>query len=483
MHARRATSRGILGLTAAIAVLLAIPVALPFARAENPASSTAASPSLQWAYGANRTVNSSGTTLNGTYEANAFFGYDVIFTQTNTSSTSYLLELQRTMASNVSVTYCQPDCTSPTSSATLILRATETALGFTNVTTQANVTVNGTAVAALGVIDSTARLRSTLDDSFSITYKGLLGALHTVSGDLRVNESAHVSVAFTPPLGFLPAAPSPGEVWNSTSHYVAVGGWQANFSHSRLLLNGTTLSGSSTYAQNASGNGSVGLRGADFGPITLKNGARVGTIALALAGPFHLREGLVFLPGDSDLFSEGAPPPWAASSFGGQDAELAQVDLAPSSGAHLGLLASSTSFSTSSVSPDQGSGLTPAASGNPGGTPPVLVQGQPEPVATAQQNSQCLSIWTCTPTSIASSSAPGRFGGLLVAAVVVGAVVLVASVVVVRRRPVASPPSPTSSLYPPGAARAPSPQGAWSASGTPRSPKGPVPDDPLDHLW
>ncbi|MGI0132254.1 MAG: hypothetical protein ACREDK_04070 [Thermoplasmata archaeon] len=482
MHIRRPASPRAIGLVISMAILLAVP---SVAAVEGAGATPAASPALQeWAYGAARTVNGSGATPNGSYVAHAFFGYHVILTQTNTSSSTYLLELKRTMASNITVTYCDPDCAAPLATSTLSLRAMEVDTGFANVTTQASVTVNGTSVPATGIIDSSATVTGFVDDSYSAVLHGVL-VNHVGSGALEINESAHLAIAFQPALGLVPDHLYSGEAWNSTSQYTAVGGWAANYSHLRDLVNGTGLQGSSTYAESANGSGHVLLAAVDLGHVTLVDGAQLPTLALTLAGPFHLREGFFFLPGDSDLFATG-PTPWAASSFGGPQAQLAQLDLAPDSGAHLGLLASSTSFASSSMSPATSVGMMSPATSGSGGTAPILVQGQPETVPAAQQGSQCLTVGSCTSTTPqgGSPSPSNRLNSIAALVIVIAAVAVVSAVMVSRRRTIVPPPPATATLYPPGADLPPSPHGGRTPSG-PAARAGPTAaaDDPLDHLW
>ena len=481
MIRRRPATGRILSAATALTLLLAVPALLPPVSA---APAAGAATGQQWAYGAVKIVNASGTSPNGTYSAHAFFGYHVIFSQTNTSATVSLLELERTMASNITVTYCQPDCTTPLTTASISLRAQETDTGFANVTTQANVTVGGVPVSAVGIVNSSSSVAGRIDDTFSATLHGPM-ATHVASGSLEVLESAQLALAFQPALGLAPSTLTTGEVWNSTAHYTGVGAWEANYSHARTLVNGSGVSGASNVSGDASGSGVVSVSGTDLGPVDLAGGVRVPAIALGIAGPFHLREGLLFLPGDSDLFASSSAP-WASSAFGGADIQLADLDLAPVQSGHFGLVASSTSFSSTSTSLDASPvGAAPMASGN-GGTPPVIVQGQPEPVPAAQQGSQCLTVGTCTSPTVGGGTAnPTRTGGLLVLAVAVVAVVALSAVVVARRRPLDSPPSPTRSLYSPGAAHSASPPGARTAPGSPRNGgvPGAPPDDPLDHLW
>src|SRR5262249_40813778 len=120
--------------------------------------------------------------------------------------------------------------------------------------------------------------------------------------------------------------------------------------------------------------------------------------------------------------------------------------------------------------------ITTAASPvNGGSTGPVVVQGQPQSTATAQQWTSCFVDGNC-PTG--GPGAPSR--GLLVG-LVVGSVIglLLVGLVVARPRPIRAPPRPQPDLFATG--------GPGPARTAPRA-TAPAPpesggDDPLANLW
>src|SRR5271155_4892871 len=130
------------------------------------------SSSQQWAYGAQKWVNESFVTSNGTYASEAYFGWQVIFTATNTSSTAVQLEAQRTMGGSFSAQFCSPTCASATAQGTLSIAGHETDTGFANLTTGASVDENGSAVPAVGLLNTHSQSNGNISEALKYSYLG-----------------------------------------------------------------------------------------------------------------------------------------------------------------------------------------------------------------------------------------------------------------------------------------------------------------------
>lgn len=470
-----------IALGAALLVLLALPAlsgpaaAAPVAPAVTSASAGA---SAQWAYGGQQSANVTISVNNATYKMSAFFGWDVIFTETNTSSTTVMVEAQRTMAAKLDASLCAPNCASPTLSGSIGIHGWEQEAAFANFTLAGSVYVNGTPTTALGLINSSAYAKGALNESYSVSYTNTTGVTLTASGALKVTGHANAQIDFTPSLGLVPFNLTAGESWNSTANYTAQGMWAAVYSWTKTTFAGVTTSGSGTPSGNATGNGSVQLYGHDAGTITLKNGVTVPVLEIALVGPFDDHDGFILVPHGSDLFDASAHA-WDSASIGVQTVATTKVDFDAHARGHLGFTAAATSYasSTSTVSGATllSTGASPAASPAVGPSP-TDVQAQPESVPAAQQQSACY-VGSCTGTA-----SHGFTAILLIAvvAVAVAATVGAAYVIGGRRGPQAPRPPVTVPAGAQGIAQPPS----APTPARPSPPNGPeTAEDPLKHLW
>ncbi|HEY6237946.1 MAG TPA: hypothetical protein VIZ68_02015, partial [Thermoplasmata archaeon] len=301
------------------------------------------SPFQQWAYGAQANGSASWTNVSGGYTATltAFFGWDVVITQTNTSETVSQLQASRTMALDLFVTYCKPTCAGAAVKANASFQAWETESGFANVTTAATVYSGGEARPAIGLLNASDRVAANLTESLDGAVHVLLST-RLVSYYLTVQAEAHAAAEFSPALGLVPIGVTPGSTWNATSAFSASGGWAAQFRYATVPLAKPPSDGSRSLSGDLAGSGTVGLSGMDLGSLTLANGDSTDAISLLVAGPFHVREGFLLLPSTSDVFGAGDQA-WSPYANSTTTVATTTVDFGGRL-PHVGLLASSTGY-------------------------------------------------------------------------------------------------------------------------------------------
>lgn len=395
----------------ALAALLIAPgLASPASAAPVPLGSSAPQ---QWAYGADKWVNVTVTLPNATYASHAHFGWQVIFTATNTSASTVMLEAQRTMSGSFTAELCAPNCTHPNVHGTLNVTGWSTATGFANLTTAATVYENGSAVAAFGLQNAQAVGRANLSERMALTLP-ILGVPRTTTSSFFADASSHASVAFTPALGLVPVNLTNDSSWNSSSAFSAAGGWSIAISDGHTPFVGAGANGSFFANGSVNASGTVFVHGHDFGTITLANGMTVPAVGLVLTGPFDDLDGAILMPHDADLFGDGAHG-WGADELGGETVFTSNVDVGMDGFHHVRFVAASSAYSATDASLGSSAGMAPMGP-TPAATSasPTYVQAQPESVATAQQRSGCL-------VSACPSAAPGLLGpGALVAGLVIG---------------------------------------------------------------
>ena len=479
--------RRLLGVAVAT-VLLAVPLLFGTAAASPPTG--AAALTVKWAYGAEKWVNASGTTANGTLTASGFFGWHMILSQGNTSK-GIAIEVNRTMGATLSARYCTPDCTNPIVNASLNVREWEHIVSFVNLTLNGTVDVNGTQVPAVAITDTESSVAANYSENSTASLYTMFGGLRTSSGAVNVRISGHDAVAFAPALGLYPSSPGAGgpwslgngAAWSSESEFNSSGAWSAFYSVVGHRMNGAGGSVSANLGGSLTDHGSVLLNGSYENSTALNNGAVVRAVALALSGPFVLRDGIVFLPSTIDAFGESHQP-WESNQTGRQFASTAALDIGTGIG-HFPLLAAATDYSAAPSSPSlvasaPRSGPQPAASPS-AAAPAARIQGQPESVDAASTGSQCLVTASCTGTP--STPLGPRAGGVAVLVLaVVALAVLAVALIASRRRSVPPPANPHASLYPTGTSPVPPPSVTGSVPVAPPRP-GESPPDPLDNLW
>ncbi|MCI4336616.1 MAG: hypothetical protein L3K17_05405 [Thermoplasmata archaeon] len=371
-------------------VVLALLVVPAFAAPMSaPSGALVVGPSEQWAYGAEKWVNVTVNLPNGTYTEKAFFGWQVIFTATNTSNSTQAWEVQRTVGGSFYAQYCHPNCSAPTAFGNLSIVGLERDAGFANLTTTATVYVNGTAVAAVGLLNASFENSAYLNESMRY---GLSGGSFSgnASAGFDLSGSAHGAVSFSPALGLVPMNVSAPEAWNSSSAFSSAGAWAVAFSASRTSFGGVPTSDASTASGNVDLTGTVALWGSDLGKITLANGVTVPVIALAWTGPFDVVDGVILIPHDFDLFG-GDNHSWGGDELGTEDIATSNLDIRMDAAHHLEVVAAATSYAAADnslvgPSPPSSNGATPLATTSS----PTVVQAQPETVPQAQHGASCL---------------------------------------------------------------------------------------------
>ncbi len=458
---------------AALTMLFALPAVAGTAAAQ-PGPAVQFAPAVtvagtQWAFGGSKTVSADITVMeNGTsYEIqfHGYFGWAVVFTQTNTSNSTFMIEVQRTAGSTVFANLCKPNCAHANLTANYTVSATDQATAFGNFTRVGTVYVAGVPVPALGILNAQGYRQGNYNATARLTGPGGV-VLH--QGSLTVSGKAQANVSFKPALGLIPLQLYVGEAWNSTATFAFAGSWAIQYQWTY-----DQHSGSGNPAGSLTANGTVTLSGFDAGTIHLDNGRMVHVIVLALNGPFDTRDGVIILPhegdflsGDNTAFHLGNTPVGSAVS---PTAITDKVDFdlgAP----HLGVTASATLYNGAVAhGPMVAGGLSAASTSVAGGD----VQAQPMTVPAAQQLAQSLLG--------GGSKASSGLASLLVVALAVALVTIAGTVVTVklRRRPRAPPP-----VRVPEQARRPVPVGALTGEPVPPPPAPPPqPVDPLGHLW
>jgi hypothetical protein len=453
-------------LTAGLLMTFAVPAsAAPTATAS--ISSSAGAPD-QWAYGGQQWVNASTQLSNGVYNSSAFFGWQVVFTATNTTNSTIELTAQRTLVASYNAQYCAPNCDQPRIQGTLNISGIEHDLAYANLTTNGSVTERGLSASAVGILNASSSSQANLTEKL-VLLGTLNGMSRSGSSVLFASGHSHAFVNFgSMGLGLVPWNVTPGASWTSAAPFIAGGTWSLSYLYNRSLAGGPSINGTGNPNGTVNTTGTVRLMGTDLGNVTLKNGLTVPRIQLAVLGPFDLLDGVFFLPHQFDPFGSGARA-WAGASLGTAAAATSEVDFALTSDHRsVRIAAAMTAYGSTDSSLAGGSQSITDTSSSPSsaGTTSVPIQAQPETVPQAQKSSQCytggcfvasppgpLAPGASTPSSVAQSGL-GSFVPVLViglvAVVIVGTVGVIEWRVLARRR----------------AARGRSPN-EWVASGAP----------------
>jgi len=194
----------------------------------------------QWAYGGQGWSNWSISFHDWTFSYNSTFGWTVVFTVVSNSTTGVtMLSEQRTLGITV-----WANITSPKFSAQYLYHAFESDGAFANVTNRSTVYVEGSPVAALGLLNASVAACSAVHQALTVANQTV-----TRSGYLNVTGMAEASVSFSPSLGLIPLNLNGVEEWNSSSTATAAANW--NIAYAFMELNGTTGSGSCATATGA----------------------------------------------------------------------------------------------------------------------------------------------------------------------------------------------------------------------------------------
>jgi hypothetical protein len=382
-----------------------------------------------WAYDVQKNVSFNVTNNGTTYSVTGSLAYAVVFTQTNTSATTFQLEVQRTMGFALTATF-----TAPGVSAVLSSQGVENITGFANFTTNGTVYVGGTPVSAIAIVDQSHTSTASLKQSASITI-----GKHTASGTLTASLNSQGSTTFTPALGLVPNNVTVGETWNASTTIAHVGAIQGSFDWTRTRFDGATYSGNGSLSMNPTITAPETVTGTDLGSVTLLNGLSGQAINLTTTGPIQPRDGVLWTPSGADLFHNNRLWNPASGLLGiGTD----RLDWVPHFRAHFGLIGSQTGFSASpdgnSVAGQPIAGTTTVSAVGPAPqaapTSSEQLQAQPASVPQAQALSNCLEAGQGNCASGGSSSAHGVLTTDVVVVVVgVAAVALLGAVLLSRR--------------------------------------------------
>lgn len=409
---------------AGVALLMAFVAVPALSGAANAAPVTGAAvvnPSTQWAYGGQGWSNNTLQYGNVTITWDAYFGWTVVFTVTQTAPGTWMLEEQRTVGVTVSATY-----TGPVMQATYHYQAQETDVGFANVTNQSVVYVNDQPVGALGLDNASAAVNASISESVTKTVHG-----QTASASLDVSAVGKASVAFNPSLGLIPLNLTGIDMWNSSSMASFAGSWLVSYAWADHGYNGSSGSGSGSNGGSINGSGPVTLTGYKLHTEThgmFHDGKDRIAIILVVQGPFDDRDGFILVPHDLDLFGT-APHHFDSTSYGSAAISAETLFVSPGPGGPSVTAASSTfganDQSMNAMASPAGT-MSPAASpASPGG----VVLAQPMSVAAANAEASCLTHG-CGSSAVAAS----LNGGLLVALVGVAVAVVLGTVGVIEWR-------------------------------------------------
>jgi hypothetical protein len=467
----------VFAIAATLSMLFAIPIvgapgsAAPLANGATPAVAPAtASGSPQWAYVGSKTITGDVTVTgaNGTgfeLQYHAQFGWTVIFTQTNTSSTTFQIEAQRTAGAELYVNLCTPTCANPMWTGNYTATAADQATAFGNFTRDGVVYVNGAPTPALGFLNGSGSDQGNLHSQLTVT--GM--ASQVEKWFFNVSGSAQAQVSFTPELGLIPYSLSPGETWNSSALFNLSGSYALAWQ-----FDGPRGASSGNPSGSISANGTLDLNGAYSQALSLKNGELTRVLLLSVSGPFDMADGVIVLPHMGNVFSGDASALGNHALGFAPLASTSAVDYDSSSG-HLGIAAAATNFRPAVSGSVPTTAMVPAATSSSGGD----IQAQPTTVAVAEAcAATLLTGGSCATVPTTWFTNLFHITGIELLAAIAGIVGLVAVLgVAVGRRPRTPPPVRASSVGP----RVP-----VGASGQlappPRTPPQP-PSDPLGNLW
>jgi hypothetical protein len=420
--AKMGGTKGWLVLTS-VAVLMALAVVPAFAgtASASPAPLTSADTSTnQWAYGGVGWSNN--TLISGVDELtwNASFGWTVIFTATNTSANTTMIEEQRTLGIDLTATYTTPSVT-----ATYSYHGQEVDVAFANLTNNATVYVDGAPVAALGIQNDSTEIAGSIAEAISVTNHG-----STKSASLDVTGSAHTSAQFTPAFGLIPRNLSGVTTWNSTSTIDPQASWNLTYTWANNGFNGQTGGGTRYSNGTLSTPGTVSLTGYNVTRTVVvprfENPTPREAIILIVQGPLGNYDAFVLVPHAFDLFGGGVHA-YDAVALGSASISAETLYVSPGARGPEVTAAATTFGATTTGINSVGTytaGPAPAAAAAPGAT----VTGGPMSVSEAQAESNCLT-GGCTAASSATMGA-----GALVVVAALAVLAVVGSVAVIEWR-------------------------------------------------
>ncbi|MGA7923710.1 MAG: hypothetical protein WCA77_07020 [Thermoplasmata archaeon] len=475
-------------LVGALTALTILSAFLPLASASSTTPQASVTGSAQWAYGAEWASHRTGSTANGSFSATAFYGWEALLSQVNTSATTFSVTVNYSASADLWVEYCSPNCHSAIVTANVTDRAHQEVTAVTNFTNDASVLVAGNAESAVGVSNTSALVSGWLTENTTVDVAGgLLGGAEAASTALAAHATSDSSGTFTPALGLIPTDLTPGMAWSSSSAYAGTGLWGVFVNYTHVKLTGAISHLSDNLTGSLSVPSTITLSGQSTGTQTLNGGVSTNPVNLSLEGPFAFVDGGVLVPVYTNLLQPNSQA-WQSERTGVQAASLSYLDFRGHGVGHFGVLASADSYSSTSVNPQTTDATVfSAMPSTEADTGTALVQAEPQSSTQAAHGLNCIdngvgcvgAPTTANPTLLSS---PVGHGLILIGIIVVLSAVIIV-LVVDRRRRIPSPTHPNAALYPP--AVAPSPSTAPQPRGTPVPPAPPEPDapDPLDNLW
>ena len=407
---------------ALLMAFVAIPALSGAASAASVTSAATANPSTQWAYGGEGWANNSFQYGNVTINWSASFGETVVFTVTNTTPGTWMLEEARTVGITIAASY-----SGPIVQATYHYHAQEVDLAFTNLTNQSFVYVNGQPVPALGVDNASASINAAITESAAKTVKGL-----TESASLDVSGVGQAATSFSPSLGLIPLNLSGVDQWNSTATGSPSASWNISYSWTETGFNGTSGSGSGSKVGALNGSGPVYLNGYKvhlMAPPAFHDGKDRTAIVLVVQGVFDTYDGFIFVPHAFDIFGTAAHD-YDSASLGSAGISAQTLFVSSGTVGPASVSAASTTFGSDDRA--MNALATPVTQASPAAGAPspgdsVLAQPMSVPAANAEAN--CL-----TNGCGGAAAAAGPGGLLLVAAVGVAVALVVGTVGVIEWR-------------------------------------------------
>ena len=399
-------------LTAVLVLSLAVPTA-----SAAPTATTAPG-TTSWAYGGSVGDTVSAVGLNGSYSAHYYFAWKVIITETNTSSTTFQLEAQRTMAAAF---YAEGALSSGAAQANLTVTAWQIETGFANFTSTGTVTTigpNSTSVPAVAMLDENAWGSGNITGILTATWTSLTGS-HSGEIYSSVAAQANAQITFQPGLGLFPLQPYPGESWTSSSAYSATGQYTVAWHIYGTAPWGTSSATGGGTPVSVQTSGNATLYGVDYGTITF-GGDTAAVIGIAVSGNgfnFDDHEGILLLPSVGDLYGGNISSTGATGMPGTATFGTDRIDVSLGSIHSGGIVAARSTYGSSSVFGNTPTSSSQGVSYAAGTTSPATIQGNPMPVSQAEQ--WCL---------VSCPASPNHNGALIVVVLVVAAVAVFAIV-------------------------------------------------------
>jgi uncharacterized membrane protein YgcG len=422
---RRGAARGL--------VLVALGLLLLPASSAGATVSPLGQPPQIWSAGGQGSGNWSYPSSEANFSGVASWSWNETITATNTSTNVTQLESEFVATYTSTSTFCYPNCTAPTYLTNYTTAVGTARTAFLNLTTNASVYENGSASPALGALNASVAVVRTIGSSFTCQAHMVRwwwgcgwgnGSSSNRSFATSVNgsELSTASVAFTPALGLIPWNATANLTWNSTSAFVAAGGWNDSFYFQSNSSSGAARSAWWNWSGAVNRSGNEAAHGRDLGNVTGPNNSTVQGIRLCVGGRFDFASDLFPTVIGSDLFNNATANWTVAHGFGGDAV----------AGIFLHVLREHESLGPSSSGASGGGGSTTgsgAGSGTGGGSPgggastSAPAPSLPSPPGHASRNVPVVALPTLAPSPTgrpALAWLPWAVLGVAVAAIAAG---------------------------------------------------------------